>query len=109
VFEDAVRVTVTADRTPEVVRPVGIGGLRRLLGLVVGPGKVAVEEPGKELVSKDRFHRRTADPELGPVAVDKVWMSPPACCSAKLPTSSALPSRTRFSSAFGEATLPAML
>lgn len=47
--EAPVGARVPLDGAPEVVGPLRVGGLRRLLGVEAGSGEVSVHEPGATL------------------------------------------------------------
>jgi hypothetical protein len=84
VVEGAVRAEVATTpsihRLPEVDGPVWVGGLVGLLGLIPGPGQVAVQHPGHKLVRRQGPDSAATDPVLpAPWVVGGVDNRPRAC------------------------------
>src|SRR5919109_4997267 len=64
--ESPVGAAVVFDGAPQVGRPVGIGRLVGLLGLISGSAQIPVEQPRRDPVGQDRSHRGPAHPDLAP-------------------------------------------
>src|SRR5205814_1170329 len=77
-FGDVVEAAVRRDvgrlhGLPEIVRPVGVLGLGRLLGVDAVLSKIAIEVAGGNAISNDGLHRWPTDEQFSPtVVVDRV-------------------------------------
>ena len=67
--ERAMRTVIACHWRPEVVRPVGILGLLRLLRFVSRPREDAIEDGRRQAIADDRLDGRQPDPKLPSVVI----------------------------------------